>query len=207
MLALKILGKLALGFISGYALILLIQITRGLFLPDVFWLVVLGFWLVGFIVLEVNLLWRKKNPFPRILKHLRYAPIAVLLLFIPITLAFDAAMIRYSKYKIHTYVFSNTPPEQKVKFELHNDYRGWCGNGYPAQEYWLYADTAAEGFSSSDAAVRARSLRASIELYDWLNGVKEGPFPQLIRQAEQDEDALVREITAEFRKSRPRFQP
>ena len=162
MLALKILGKIALGFISGYSLILLIQITRGLFLPDPFWLTVLGFWIIGFIALEVNLLWRKKNPFPRILKHLRYAPIAVLLLFIPITFTFDAAMISYSKYKIRSYVYSNTPPEQEVKFELHNDYRGWCGNGYSAQEYWLYADTAAEGFSSPDAAVRARSLRASI---------------------------------------------
>lgn len=47
----------------------------------------------------------------------------------------------------------------------------------------LYADTAAEGSRVLIPAVRARSLQATIEVYDWWNGVDVGPFPRLIEQA------------------------
>jgi hypothetical protein len=81
---------------------------------------------------------------------------------------------------------------------LHNTDRGWCGNGRAANQYLLYGDTAAEGLSSPDPAVRARSLRVSLQVYDWINGVHDGPITQHIKEAEQDEDPLVRQLAGRF---------
>lgn len=115
-------------------------------------------------------------------------------------------MVQYSKYQIRSYVYGNTPLEQEIRLYLHNTDRGWCGNGYSATEYWLYAETAAEGFSSDDPKVRARSVRMSLQTYDWLNGVeKDSPFPKLIRQAANDENPLVQQMANEFLKDRKDF--
>jgi hypothetical protein len=108
-------------------------------------------------------------------------------------------MIVHSRWTIRQYAYGSASSQSPTSFELHNPYRGWCGNGHSATIYALYAATAAEGFDSSDPAVRARSLRASIEVYDWLNGVNDGPFPQLIERAGKDPDPLVRRIAASFR--------
>jgi hypothetical protein len=206
MLALKILYKLALGFVSFYALMWLIEILVRWRLREQTLIVMLVIWLIPLVSLEIVWLWRKRKPLPRFLTHLRYAPIAILFSFIVITLSFDAAMVQYSKYQIHSYVYGSMTPEQEFRLDLHNTNRGWCGNGQSATEYWLYADTAAEGFSSSDPKVRARSLRMSLQTYDWLNGVeKDSPFPKLIRQAAQDEDPLVRQMAMEFLKDRKGF--
>lgn len=205
MLVLKILGKLILGFVSVFLLIALIQNVRGLSLPGAFWLIFLSVWVIAFITLETLWLWRESNPFPRALKHLRYAPLAITFFFLTFTAIFDVAMVQHSKYQIRSYVYSNTPPEQEFRLDLHNTDRGWGGNGHSATEYWLYSDTAAEGFSSSDAAVRARSLRMSLQVYDWLNGVRDGAFPKLIEQAAKDEDPFVRQMATEFLQERKGF--
>ena len=206
MLALKILGKIILGSLSFLAFV---GIIRSLFLlpiPAIVWWAILVFWFVALISLEIVWLRHEREPFPRLLAHLRYAPIVIFSLFLFITPIFDAAMVQYSKHQIHSYVYGNTPPEQEFRLDLHNTDRGWCGNGYSATEYWLYAETAAEGFSSSDPKVRARSLRMSLQTYDWLNGVEENtPFPKLIKQAAQDEDPLVRQMATEFLKDRKGF--
>lgn len=207
MLALKIFGKLVLGFISVWLLVALIKTVNNFYfnLSDAFWLTFISVWVLAFVTLEILYLWREIKPFPRILKHLRYAPLAVTFFFLTFTAIFDVAMVQHSKYQIRVYVYSSAPSQQDVILHLHNTDRGWCGNGRSATEYWLYADTAAEGFTSSDAAVRARSLRVSLQVYDWLNGVKDGPFPQLIKQAAQDEDPLVREMATDFLKNRKDF--
>jgi hypothetical protein len=158
-----------------------------------------GAWLISWIILEVITSWRKKNSFPRLLTHFRYAPVATFIFFLVTVIAYDQAMILRSKQSIRQYVHGSGSPEASPSLELHSNYRGWCGNGYTAAIYDNYADTAAEGFASSDPAVRARSLRASIEVYDGLNGVNDGPFPHLIEQARIDPDPLVRRIAAEFR--------
>lgn len=194
----KIINRLVLGCISFFTLAAIIWKIGGLGLPDLFWYIILGFWLCGLAVLEINLMWRDRNPLPRILKHLRYGPIVVMLFSSLVVIAFDQAMIGYSRYEIRSYVYGNTSPDIEVRFELYSDYRSWCGNGYTANEYSNYADTAAEGFSSTDPAVRARSLRVSIAVYDWLNGARYGPFPALIEMAEFDEDKTVRKIADEF---------
>jgi hypothetical protein len=197
-MALKILGKLVHCAVSVWLLVALIQLVRGFYLPGAFWLVFLGVWVIAFVALETVWLWRKSKPFPRTLTHLRYAPLAILLFFLAITIVFDAALVQYSKYQIRAYVYGDTPPEQEITFDLHNTDRGWCGNGRSANQYSLYADTAAEGLSSPDPAVRARSLRVSLQVYDWINGVHDGPVTQHIKQAAQDEDPLVRELATKF---------
>lgn len=196
-MALKILGKLVLGVVSVWLLVMLISLVRGFYLPGAFWLVFLGVWVIALVALETIWLWRRSKPFPRALTHLRYAPLAIFLFFITITMVFDAAMVQYSKYQIRGYVYGNMPPEQEVTLDLHNTNRGWCGNGRLATEYWLYGDTAAEGFSSSDPAVRARSLRVSLQV-SYPSSVYEGPFPEIIKRAAQDEDPLVKELAAKF---------
>lgn len=196
-MALKILGKLVLCVVSVWLLVTRIHLMRGFCLPGAFWLLFLGVWVIAFVALETVWLWHKSKPFPHTLTHLRYAPLAIFLFFLAITMVFDAAMVQYSKYQIRAYVYGDTPPEQQVTLDLHNTDRGWCGNGRLANRYWLYGDTAAEGFSSSNPAVRARSLRVSLQV-SYPNSVYEGPFPQIIKQAAQDEDPLVRELATKF---------
>jgi hypothetical protein len=197
-MALKILGKLVLCVVSVWLLVALIQLVHGFYLPGTFWLVFLVVWVIALVTLETMWLWRKSKPFPRALTHLRYAPLATAIFVLIIILTFDAVMVQYSKHQIRDYVYGNTPPTEDVFLDLHNTDRGWCGNGRVANRYWLYGDTAAEGFSSSDPAVRARSLRVSLQVSYHTNGVDEGPFPHLIEQAAYDLDPLVRELATEF---------
>ena len=201
MLVAKILGKIALAVASILAFKMFLAISWRLRIPEFSTISVIGAWLIGLVSLEIVWLWRKRKPFPRLLSHLRYGPVAVLIFSIAITLSFDAVMIEHSKYVIRSYVHGRSNPESIVDLKLHNDYRGWCGNGYTAREYYLYAETAAEGFSSPDPAVRARSLQASVAVYDWLNGVDDGPFYPIMDKAVRDDDPLVRAIAADFRRS------
>ena len=160
------------------------------------WVIVLSWWLISWIVLELI---TKENSSSRLLTHFRYAPVATFIFFVVTVIAYDQLMILHSKWTIRQYVYGSAPPEVSPSLELHTNYRGWCGNGYSASIYALYGDVAAEGFESSDPAVRARSLRASIAVYDWWNGVNDGPFPHLIERAYNDPDPLIRRIADEFR--------
>ncbi len=193
MLVLKILGKLVLGFISFFAFLRIIFSLLSLQVPEGIWSALIGFWIIALVCLEIVWLWRKQKPFPRFLAHLRYAPLAVLFFFIAVTILFDAAMIQHSKYKIRAYIYSNTPPEQKVELKLHhNSFRGMCCEGDCGDYARLYGETAREGSSSSNAAVRARSLRARRLIFDLrLTDIDE---------AERDEDATVKNLGASFRR-------
>ena len=195
---LRLLFRIIAGFLSGYAFVLFNSIFWWLHVSDNHRITVLSAWLISWIVLELIAAWRKKNSFPRLLTHLRYAPVATFIVFVVTVLAYDGVMILHSRSTIRQYVYASASPEASPSFELHNTNRGWCGNGRPATIYALYADVAAEGFESSDPAIRARSLRASIEVYDWLNGVDDGPFPGLIERARNDPDPLVRRIVTDF---------
>lgn len=191
--------RITAGFLSAYAFVLFGSIFWWLHISENFWVTILGGWLAAWVILETITIWRKQISFPRLLTHLRYAPIATFIFFLVTVLAYDEAMILHSKWSIRQYMYSNASPELTPSLELYNNHRGWCGNGYSAAIYALYADTAVEGFESSDPAIRARSLRASIEVYDWLNGVDDGPFPKLIEKADNDPDPMVRKIAADFR--------
>lgn len=210
MLVLKIIAKLALGIVLFFALV---EIIRSYWLsqvPSAIWSLLLAFWIAAF--LEVWWLRHKKEPLPRLFSHLWIAPLAILLSFnaaTGLTFLFAAATeqkaenyyeainIEHSKHKIRAYIYGNTPPEQKVTFYLYNDVWG-CLNGMVAREAELYNETAPEGLTSSNAAVRARSLRASIQVYDSLQG-GDISFLQTVKLlASEDEDLIVRQIAAKF---------
>lgn len=208
MVALKILGKIFLGFVSFFALVAITQSLWLLQIPAFIWWVFLSVWFVALLTLEVLWLRRKQKMFPRLLTHLRFAPLAVFTSFFAVTVLlllfnastertartyYDAVNIQLSKHKIRAYVYGNTPPEQDVTLYLFND-AGGCLNGMVAREAELYRATAQEGLSSSDAAVRARSLRASIQVYDSLQG---GDI-SFAQKAAQDEDLQVKQIAMKF---------
>ena len=190
----RLLFRIIAGFFSAYAFVLFNSIFWWL---RIFELVLIG-WLISWIVLELITVWRKKISFPRLLTHLRYGPVVIFIFFVVTVISYDQVKILHSKWMIRQYVYGSASGEVIPFLELHNNHRGWCGNGYSAAIYALYADTAAEGFESSDPAVRARSLRASIGVYDWLNGANDGPFPHLIERARNDPDQLVRSIATDF---------
>lgn len=210
MLVLKILAKLALGIVSFYALVTIIRSYWLSQVPGEIWSLLLAFWIAAF--LEILWLRRKQKPFSGLLSHLRTAPLAILLSFSAatgLTLLFNAMTeqkaetyyeainIEHSKHKIRAYIYGNTPPEQEVTFYLYNDVWG-CLNGMLAREAELYNETAREGLTSFDAAVRARSLRASIQVYDSLQG-GDVSFLQTVKLlASEDEDLLVRQIAMKF---------
>lgn len=185
--------KIGMGVLSTYALLVLVT-TAWPNIRDAFLLSILSGWLGAWTIAEGLSLLCKRHSHWRLLTHLRHGPIALLLCFFATVLAYDQAMILYSKWEIRQYVYGNESPKLTPRLTLHNNYRGWCGNGYSAVKYALYAETAAEGFESTDPAVRARSLLASIAVYDWLNGGNDGPFPDLIDRASSDPDPVVRRI-------------
>jgi len=135
----------------------------------------------------------------KLLTHLRYGPLLTLLFAAVTIFSSDALLIQYSRYQIIRYIHSDAPPDERPSLDLHNDYRGWCGNGMTAREYWLYGETPAAEFDNSDPSVRARALQAGIDAYDWLNQPSDGPLFEMLLQAESDPDSQVRAIAAECR--------
>ncbi len=213
MLLLKIFGKVALGLISFFAFGAIIRSVWFLQMSEAIWLAFLGFWFIALFTLEVLWLCRKQKLFPRLLTHLRFAPLAVSSTFIIAIVVttllfsdvakhrdlsyFDSINVQNSKYKIRAYIYGNTSPEQDVTLYLYNDDAGGCLNGMVAREAELYTETAREGLSSSNAAIRARSLRASIEVYDSFNG-GDFSFLKTVERMTQDEDLLIRQIATKF---------
>jgi hypothetical protein len=191
----NVLLRIMTGFLSAFALLMLSWIPSRLHLTENVWIIVLCSWFAAWVLLELLCVWRKRNLCPRLLTHLRFAPIATCLFFLITLIAYDQAMILHSKWKIRQYVYGSASPATRLSLELHNDYRGFCGNGASVHFYALYGETAAEGFESEDPAVRARSLRVSIRVFD---NQTEGPFPGLLERASQDSDPQVRQVVADF---------
>ena len=155
-------------------------------------------WIGLWAILEVRNRRRFPLPTARILTHLRYGPIAVFVFYFVLVIAFDFALIQYSRWKIISYVHSDAPVTEMPSLRLHNNYRHWCWNGAVAQEYGLYGDTAAAFIDSSDPATRARALQASMFVYDWLNHPGDGPAIEALRKAVADPDPMVRDIAVTY---------
>ena len=155
-------------------------------------------WICAWILLEIRT--RKDSIGQRssLLTHLRYGPIAVMLLSIAAIIFSDQLLIQFSRWQIVRYIYSNASPFEKPSFKLHNNDRGFCGNGVAAHEYYLYGQTPESSFSDPDPAVRARALRASIDVYDWINQPGDGPTINVLRKALEDQDPMVRRIAAEY---------
>jgi hypothetical protein len=156
-------------------------------------------WMVSWALLEIRSHYRRfTRPAPKLLTHLRYGPIAVLILsFVTIPIS-DVLMIQHSHWEMIRYVHSDAPVTERPSLKLHNNYRGWCGNGWSASEYWLYGDAAAAYIDDSDPAIRARSLQLSMYVYDWINNPGDGPSIAALKKALADPDPTVRDIAARF---------
>ena len=159
---------------------------------------VLGGWLVVWLLCEL-IVYRRGSSGRRslLLLHLRYAPVATYVFFLIWLMPSEQLMIEHSRWQITRYVYSDAPPQVQPEFELYNDYKGWCGNGFMAQEYWLYGETAAAGFESDDPNVRARALQATWVVYDWVDKSPDGPFVRVLHKARVDPDPLVRKLAAD----------
>ncbi|HEY0079134.1 MAG TPA: hypothetical protein VGB73_10845 [Pyrinomonadaceae bacterium] len=157
-------------------------------------------WLAVWLLCEVASRHRSSASRSRWVSHLRYAPLAIACFAAAFTLFNDGAGIQYSRWQITRYVYGDASPQAEMPpLELYNDHRGFCGNGYSAHEYWLYGDAAAAGFESADPQVRARALRATAMVYDWLNGSEDGPFIEILFKAESDPDPYVRQLAASYK--------
>ncbi len=153
-------------------------------------------WLLSHLTIEILNHRKPDYRFDIFLKHFRNAPLAVLVSSILITFAFDFGMIEYSKWKIKNYVFDETKNLEIPHLALHNDYRGWCGNGYFANTSYLYYDTASEQLNNENPNIRARALLVTNEVADIFNGTDRQRFKIVLTAACKDSSETVRE-TAE----------
>ena len=157
-----------------------------------------GLWMAVWALLEIRSFRRSGQPTPKLLTHLRYGPIAILILSIAMATAFDVLLIQYSRWQIVRYIHSDAPPTERPSFKLHNNYRSFCVNGMAANEYELYGDTPAAYINAPDAATRARALQASMSVYDWINLPNDGPSIVALKKAATDPDPMVRELAAKL---------
>jgi hypothetical protein len=155
-------------------------------------------WMAAWAFLEIRTLRRLGRPIPKLLTHLRYGPIFTLVFSIAASIASDLFLIQYSRWQIVRYIHSDAPVTETPTLKLHNNYRGWCGNGYSAHEYYLYGDTPAAYIDDPDPATRARALQASMYVYDWLNQPNDGPSITALKKATADPDPMVRDVAAKF---------
>ena len=167
-------------------------------LPFKLQVITAALWIALWAFLELRTFRRRPSPAPKILTHLRYGPIAIFVFSMIAILATDFALIRYSRWQIVWYIHSDAPVTERPSFRLHNDYRHWCGNGMAANEYALYGDTPAAYIDDADPATRARALRASMYVYDWINNSNDGPSIAALKKASVDPDPTVRDLAASY---------
>lgn len=153
-----------------------------------------AFWIAAWVFVEIRNLRRPGRPFPKLHAHLSYGPIATLVLSIVMILATDVFLIQYSRWQIVSYIHSDAPVTETPSLNLHNNYRGWCGNGLYWHRYDLYGATPAAYIDDPDPAVRARALQASMYVYDWVNRPSDGPSVTVLLKARTDQDPMVRAI-------------
>jgi hypothetical protein len=146
------------------------------------------------LILEVIATFKQHVAGSRLLAHLRYGALSIFLIYLAVLLVFDFAMIEVSKYRIRSYVFESGMSISKPDVYLHNDYRGWCGNGFTDREEDLYFDTAAAGRSEGDPFVRARSLLMMAKVRDLLNG-PDPRYYEYLKEGCADPDDVVSSTT------------
>ena len=165
---------------------------------------VLPAWIIVWLICELRQQRRDINGSSRLLTHLLYGPLVTAVLMFVIVVCCDISMIQYSRWQIHRYIHSNASPFEDPSFNLHNNYRGFCGNGATANIAGLYGDIPVSEFNSKDPGIRARSLKAEIYVADWLNG-DEG-YTTMLNKAVQDPDPTVRKIAENLYAENPDLQ-
>jgi len=155
-------------------------------------------WMATWALLELRSFRRMGQPTAKLLTHLRYGPIAILMFSVATIVASDFLLIQYSRWQLVRWIHSDAAVTEQPQFRLHNNDRGWCGNGMSAHRYDLYGDIPAAYIDDPDPAIRARALEASMYVYDWLNQPNDGPSIAALKKAASDPDPMVREIAAKF---------
>lgn len=209
-----VLLRLCCATVSAYIFVLympnpayLVYLISGEYFEDQWWYDDLAFkvklttaalWITTWALLELRNARRLGGLTPKLLTHLRYGPIAIFIFSIATIVASDLLLIQYSRWQLVSWIHSDAPVTESPSLKLHNNYRGWCGNGMSANEYDLYGDTAAAYIDDPDPATRARALRASMYVYDWINQPNDGPSIAALKKATNDPDPMVRDIAAKF---------
>jgi hypothetical protein len=150
-------------------------------------------WIATWAYLEIMASRQSTRQKPRLLTHLRYGPIAVVVLSLALFFYYDVMMTQYSRWQIVRYIHSNTSPWEPPNFHLYSNYRGFCVYGIPVHRYALYGATPAKYFDHPDPLVRARALKASI----YINP-GDALLANRLKKAMADENPLVRQIAAEY---------
>lgn len=161
-------------------------------------LTIFVFWIIAQFLFEVIAFFRKDLAASRWLKHLRYAPVAALVISCLVVAVFDFGMIEYTKWRINGYIYSNSISIEKPEFDLYVDSRGWCGNGNWSRRSDLYFDTASAGISSKDERVRARSLLMTIAVRDSMNETRRKIFDAVLKNSCADQNVKIVNIADEF---------
>jgi hypothetical protein len=157
----------------------------------IFWITVS--WIIAHIIFEIVAHLYKDFKCKRLLAHLRYSPITILVVSVFAIQAYDVGMITYSKQQIRNYIYDDAQLIIEPDIILHNNYRHWCGNGASAQENYLYFDTASEGMNNTNPYVRARSLLMADEVQDWING-GDKRFDNYLANSCRDSDTIVQNV-------------
>src|ERR1041385_5628686 len=87
-------------------------------------------WMATWALLELRNLMRAGQPTPKLLTHLRYGPIAILIFSVATIVASDFLLIQYSRWQIVRWVHSDAPATEEISLRLYNNFHGWCGNGF-----------------------------------------------------------------------------
>jgi len=187
--------RLVAGPVSALSIIALASPFWWLRISDEPYYVAIG-WTMVWLMVEVVFILRRQSTPSRLLTHLRWGPIAVMLIAISTVVTFDQVKTYRSKHQISQYVYYGLPGEEIAgKLDLYSNYRGWCGNGMFYAIYDTYIDTAAEGFDSSDPAVRLRSLKVSHEISTLDHDQR---FDRLLNRAVEDDDPVVQALACEY---------
>jgi hypothetical protein len=153
-------------------------------------------WLGAWLAHEILSHFRVVSSRAQLLTHLRYGPVAVLILFLALLSPLERIMVEYSRWEINRYIYSDASPERPPSFDLYYDQRAG-GLRYPSPNHQLYGETAAAGMQSDDPNVRARAFQASVRVFAWDN-LHDGPFAEVLRKARIDPDPMVRRLAKDF---------
>lgn len=132
-----------------------------------------------------------------LIRHLKQAPYILFLTFLLGIVSYHYISYRLSVYQITDYIYSGKSVSEKPNFDLHLFFRSFCGNANSANRYYLYANAASIGFDSPDPNIRAKSLLASLYVYDGLNYPNNGPFFIVLKHAKEDSSPIVQKVFME----------
>jgi len=158
---------------------------------------VASLWIITWACLEIVAHKQSTHEKPRLLTHLRYGPIAVVVLSSLGFAFYERMMVQYSRWQIVHYIHSDASPWEPPDFDLYHDDSGLCVISIPAHTYKGYDAIPTEYFNDPDPWVRARALKARLYFYPEGQALSD-----VMKKAMADENPLVRQIAADYQRER-----